>query len=289
MTSSLTPQKRPDKNGKLVTRHVRTGGTDSASGRAIPSPVTLFKERTVEQAATELLDLLENAEGRAQLKDNFRSWRMSEMEKLPGTRGIDMVSECASNPDTAEIVPGIFKEVLNRSEEPEVMDRRLTFYFSAAGVHHTMKRYSKNRSYADTEQDLNEAYSKMGFDYLKRSGGDLTDENIAVGKTMVIMNMLGCNESNFALPYEYYSVLNAVKDDCERVERCASVLSGSELTERFSTSFTDEIKSVCDAVESSGYEPEQIADLMWERRVSDVNLALEMMNTSTKPLYSGVL
>ena len=288
MNSSLTPEKRPDKNGKLVTRHVRTGGTDSASGRGIPAPGPVIKERTVEQAANELLDTLEQATGDGRLDGSYRGWYLQELKKIPSTKVFDLAMECAANPLTAKFVPEFVKEATNRNMDGHELDRLLTVYFSGVELHEKMRAYSAMYNYSNAEQTLYYTYSTMGFANMKQYDDGITEDHIKYLKSSLLLEMKGVKLSNFTLPHEYYGVLSKVKENWDSIERHAQVLSASEIN-KYDPLLGDEIVNTCAMVDESGIEPDDMADFMKEHGINSVPRALEMMSTSSKPLYSGVL
>lgn len=288
MNSALTPEKRPDKNGKLVTRHVKTGGSDSASGRSIPAPSTVLKEKTVEQTASELLDVLENGTGNAKLDSAYRKWYLGELKNLPSTNALDLAMECVSTPVGAEWVPAFIKEATNRNMEGHELDRLLTVYFSGVEIHEKMREYSPIYGYSNAEQTLTAMYTTMGFAKMKEYDGSLTDDHIKYVKSQVVLEMSGVKSHNFALPHEYYGILSKVKDNIDLIERNAVVLSASEVN-KYDTHFGDEMVRISSAVDESGYDPEDVAKFMKERDIRNAERALEMMSTSAQSLSSGVL
>ena len=278
MNSALTPEKRPDKNGKLVTRHVKTGPSAGLSGRAIPAPQSAGPSR--EKLTKDIAGILNTDPGRR--GDMMRESAVRALDKIKDVKVIHEAHDALNDPERARYISKLIDDAL--SLDSDSTEGKLKVYCASDDLFRKMEDYGF-QMHSGMYSDFSNLYSTV---FNRDFKGKVTDEHVAYFKVELFAKKMQMSINSYSLPNEYYRELESVKQNFDRIEENIPVLMMA-FNNRYDAMYYGEMADICDKVEESGYAAEDIGDLMRDRQIYDVDRALLMMNSSTKPLYSGVL
>ena len=289
MTSPLTAQVRPDKNGKLVTRHVKT---DAAAGRTAPSmpapkltapkDETVSREELVDEVANIIATPPENptrytrTPSARSVTESLRDFKDEATIKAVG----DAMTDPDANPYLKSLIASSFY-----NEDPN-LEGYLKAVISVSEIHATIEHYGSQLP-SGLMSDTSNLFGSMGFKE-REFKGEVTDEHVGYFQATLIANKLGIQPGGYPIKNIYYRQIEMIKADLDRIVPALPVLVPVLSRDYYRESY-DDIANVMERIEASGHAPKDIGDVMIERQTQDLDLVEEILGNGVKPMSSGVL
>ena len=289
MNSSLTAQVRPDKNGKLVTRHVKT---DAAGGRTAPSmPVPKLasagpKRVTRDELIDEVANIIAAPPANPTRYTKTPSLRsvMSTLESFEDDSVIELIADAMKDPERSPYTKSLITSSFHYGEPS--MEAFMKLALNTDKIYMTIETYGGDM-HAQMNSDFSNLSASMGF---KNNAfkGPVTDEHVDYFKATLIANKLGIQESAFPIKNVYYRQIEMIKENFDRIVPALPVLVPVLSRDYYKESY-DDIANVLGHIETSGHDPKDIGDVMVERHTQDLDLVEEILGNGVKSMSSGVL
>lgn len=289
MTSPLIPQLRPDKNGKLVTRHVKTDTAGGGAASRIPAPKMMTASKkgpTREQAIDDLAQIISEPPANPTRFTNTPSLRnvTLSLQDFKDDSMFQKITDAMESPESSRFLKGLITAGFYYQEP------RLEGYLKAAidldSIYTACQKYGDQMP-SQFQSDFSNMFSEMGFKESEFKG-EITDEHIAYMKATMIANKLGIHNSRGMINNIYYKQIESIKDDLDRIVPALPVLVPVLSRDYYKESYSD-IVEVMDEMDKLGHDPIDIGDTMAERGLHDLGLVNEILNNGVKAVSSGVL
>jgi hypothetical protein len=289
MTSPLTPQKRPDKNGKLVTRHVKTEASAGRTGVVLPAPTLApagGKKVSREQIINEVAEIISSppANPTRFTKTNSLQSVVAKLKEFKDDAFISELGAALNDPERAQYLKALVDGAFYY-DEPS-MENYLKAVLSVDRMFVTMEKYGEQLPFA-MASDTSNLFSEMGFKDHEFKG-EMTDEHIGYFKSTLIAKKLGIQPSGFPVKNIYYKQIELIKDNLDAIVPALPVLVPVMGRDYYKETYAD-IAEVLERIEESGNSPEDIGDVMMQRHTKDFGLVNEILNNGVKSVSSGVL
>lgn len=284
--NNLQPEIRVDKNGKLVTRHVKTASSSpAAASRFAPPTVVNPKHAHIDRIMEPLLDGESNSTVSATL---------SFLHNCP-----DHIVERAAAAADSPTAQGVIAEVLlrrNQSYLALVVGSVSTWLPAAQDfAAHAGDKYGMN-------QFANGLFSiYRGISDTPASGDSMTDVEYEVDVRSFRMEFIGRAlgfDQNARTHYDYYSRIAAIEPEHEAIAEILPTLK--DITERMSVKDKygnlvprplkpEEVLMIVDFAKDEPERFDAFVDFIKERRTVSQDIIREFKSASPSPLTRGLL
>lgn len=290
--SPLHPEKRMDRNGKLVTRHVRDDPAGTRSERQLPAPAV----------APTPAPVFDSAEALVAIRHLTVGWRGADSLVRGHADGLISDATLAAVLDVASADPGsrwLLKEYLDSALQRSRDESDACLHAAVRSIHMAAVLHSHWRSMRGAAvMDLNNAGSKSGMSDYR---GEPEEGHVGLFKAYLFAERVGLYPEAYQLKHDYYRAMEQLRQRIDVIEANLPPLAAA-LPQQFSHYgvSTDEygeasgltwedVRSALDAVQSSGIDPQEIVDFMAARETADLHEAIALMGQSTAPLREGLL
>lgn len=289
MNSSLTAQVRPDKNGKLVTRHVKPDAAGGHTASSMPAPkLVSVKSKKVsrETMISEVAEVIAAPPANPTRFTKTPSLRgvTSSLEEFKDDAMIRLVGDTLNDPESSPYLKSLIASSFYYDEQN--LEAYLKAVISVDGIYSTLSHYGDQMPSALTS-DTSNLFSSMGFKE-REFKGEMTDEHIGYFKATLIANKLGIQPGGYPIKNIYYRQIEMIKEDLDRIVPALPVLVPVLSRDYYKESY-DDIANVLERIEASGHDPKDIGDVMIERHTQDFGLVEEILGNGVKSMSSGVL
>lgn len=289
MTSSLTPQVRPDKNGKLVTRHIIADASGGRTGPSMPAPKLGYapvKETSREEMIDDLAQIICTPPAnpnRFTVTPSLRSVT-SSLTEFTDDAMIKTVSDAMSDPESSNFLKGLIISSFYY-EEPK-LEGYLKVAISVDKMFATIETYGGQLP-SSLNSDVSNLFSEMGFKEHEFKD-EITDEHVGYFQATLIANKLGIRANRSQIKNVYYKQIDLIRENLDRIVPALPVLVPVLSRDYYKESYND-IVDVLDTIDRSGHDPVDIGNTMIERGTNDFGLVEEILGNGVKSVSSGVL
>jgi hypothetical protein len=289
MTSSLTPQVRPDKNGKLVTRHIKADASGGRTGASMPAPKLGFapvKEVSREEMIDDLAQIISEPPAVPTRYTNTPSLRSvtSSLTEFKDDAMIKTVSDAMSDPESSKYLKGLIISSFYYDESK--LEGFLKVAISVDKMFATMEAYGGQLP-SSLNSDVSNLFSEMGFKE-QEFKDEITDEHVGYFQATLIANKLGIRNNRGQINNIYYKQIESIRENLERIVPALPVLVPVLSRDYYKETYKD-IVDVLDTIDRSGHDPVDIGNVMIERGTQDFGLVEEILGNGVKSVSSGVL
>lgn len=295
--SNLTPQKRMNKLGHLVTKHVKADTDTKKAPLSLPAPsVVLSADRPKEQLDTkELLDVV----GRNLQKANF-NLSYSHLELLEGTKvqgprrhlleALVDATEGIDGRGANSLMSGVTTYRANKH------DHNVACLQLAARAYEFCRKVDDATPYSEDDEDQHFFYDNLGNFAKESFGTDITDgsdpDDVTDLEGAYFLDRLGLDdESRFNSLGAYYRAMGKLKERREDLIDYMPLLitarmvdPGSNTTLNDIFELTDYLKGMCPVEKVPMISLEVL-----KRRIFNVDMVEELASSEATTLTEGVL
>lgn len=303
--SNLIPEKRVNKNGVAVTKHVRPA-TTSSSKTALPAPALSGSASTVIQTAPvpTAANIIERMwERKKELSDSPRrqpsfGYEQPFIDKFPDElrQGIHDFIKTANTAATSEIE----RLITYHSDEPNRFSAFINTIDDVWKIDHVRGEYDVRRS-CDT---ITRLYDDLG---LVKFRGEVSEYHFSVIKAEHVASALRFARKNYSLPHEYYREIDVIRQNIDTIIPAISVLIATEnsrvsaYVDRISDSTLprpddayrhmtgDELVGVAEYMQQHPERTEMVVATIKERGDFDRELIDTMVASGASAVASGTL
>lgn len=288
MTSPLTPQIRPDKNGKLVTRHVKTDAAAGRTAAAMPAPklAPADSKDTRKQLINEVAEIIASppANPTRFTKTNSLQSVKRDLEEFKDESFVRALGDALSDPERSRYLKALVDSAFYHDEDNR--ENYLKAVLSVDQMFVTIEKYGGQLPFA-MSSDTSNLFSSMGFKS-HEFREEITDEHISYFQSTLIAQKLGIQPSGFPVKNIYYKQVELIRENLDAIVPALPVLVRTIGSDYSKQTFAD-IAEVLERIEESVNSPDDIADVMVERQTKDFDLVNEVLNNGVKAVSSGVL
>lgn len=288
MTSSLTPQVRPDKNGKLVTRHIKTDAAAGRTGLVMPAPTLAAPVKKVnrEELINEVAEIVAAPPANPTRYTKTPSLKSvtSSLSEFKDEATIASIGDALNDPESSPFLHSLITSSFYYAEPN--LEGFLKAAISVDRMYATIEHYG-NQLPSALNSDVSNLFSQMGFKE-RDFKGEVTDEHIGYFQATLIANKLGIHERGFPVKNTYYRQIEMIRENMERIVPALPVLVRVMGRDVYKDKYAD-IENVLQYVDASGHAPKDIGDVMLERNTHDFALVKEVLDNGVRSMSSGVL
>jgi hypothetical protein len=289
MTTPLTPQVRPDKNGKLVTRHVKTDAVGGRSASSMPAPTlgtATVKKVNRKKMIEDLAQIICEPPASPNRFTNTPSLRSvtSSLEEFKDDAMIKAVSDAMNDPESSRYLKGLIVSGFYYGEDK--LEGYLKVAISVDKMFATMEAYGGQLP-SSLNSDVSNLFSEMGFKE-REFKEEITDEHVGYFQATLIANKLGIRNSRSQINNVYYKQIESIRENMDRIVPALPVLVPVLSRDYYKETYKD-IVDVLDTIDRSGHDPVDIGNVMIERGTQDFGLVEEILGNGVKSVSSGVL
>ena len=281
--TNLIPEQRPDKNGKLVTRHVKTGGgSKPATSLPAPAPVAPAKREPLAVIEDALAQKLEDG-------DDLQGIVMYLKMSAPITQQI--VADALENYETDEEFDVLYR-VINSAIDPGFLQLATSDIKFIVDLSKTVKTgdtsYPARRAVSVMESTFTNKFRSRGTRDSQEYG---YTKHLGMFKAAVIARALEIDD-NVSSDFEEYEQYLHIHENMELLMRhlpaCNKVMVGMESHVKGKRATSEEAVAVCRILEEFPDSETLIVDFVEDRKSFDEQAVRESL-TSASALSRGAL
>lgn len=274
VAGALRPEQRLDKNGKLVTRHVRTAPQPGAHS-SIPAPglATATTEQRHEQLAADIRAALPGL-------GDAESGGLGKLRA--GT--LRAVRDAAVFPGVPATLIDVLKNELRSGDAPRD-EAKLHLSAVALPVCAVLREYGMS-DVSMLHGDLNGALNDGGLDTYR---GPVDDREERLAKAYAFSYVVGLSRWQHPLRHDFVLDVQRIADRISDVEACLPLL-GRALASDYVAACIEDIEAALDAAQRVAPEDrESLARFMLDRGETDIPAAAATVRGAPAALQNGAL